>query len=324
MASVAMQAQGQEPVAATLAYTVSTDALGCPAEAAVRGAVAARLGYTPFDRPQPAFSVRVAVRRERSELVGELSITRIAGQTNEDPAAAPRVLRAAEDRCEELLASISSNMALSLDPSALYAAPAPSPPLAARKPICPAPLPCPICLDPELREPQTPHATLLQFDAALGGGVTAQALPAAVAHAQLEFGVRYAGFRAAIGGVVTATAAGDRGSEIAAQLNYGAVSLCMVQDLDRARFNLAACALGSIGALTASRPELGLQSTRVTSALGGRAQAELTLFSQTFLRLSIDGQAALTRHVFEIGAAARWSSPAFWFGGQLAWGVRFS
>jgi hypothetical protein len=328
-------ARAPDPVAATLQYTVAADVLGCPDEAAVRGAVAARIGYATFELPDPVFAVRVVIRGERSELVGELSITPLAGPASSTPAtsapppgAALRVLRAPEGHCEELLASTATNIAMGLDPSALYgspAAPAPAPALVvAPAPICPAPPVCPFCGDPELRERPVPKSEPLQLDAAVGGGVTAQALPGIAAHLQLEFGVRTGRFRAAIGGVVTSTTAGSSGSEISAQLTYGTLALCLVQDLGSARFNLAACALGSVGALTGSRPDMGIQSTRVTGALGGRGQAELTLASWSFLRLSIDAQAALTRHLFDIGGAARWSSPPSWLAVQLALGVRFS
>lgn len=319
-------------VGATLQYTIASDVADadrCSDAQGLRGAVAARLGYAVFDSANPQFSVQVVIRRERFELVGELSITALslASVTNRPAPSAPstptRVLRAPQGHCDELLASAATTIAMTLDPSALYGSPTSPEPPTMPAPACPAPRACPFCPDPELAAAPRPESAPLRLDAAVGGGITGLVLPAATAHLQLEFGLRVGRFRAALGGVVTSTAASAKVTDVAAQLSYATLALCLEQPL-ASSFVLGACALGSAGGLTASRPSSPLQSTRVTGALGGRLAAELALVAWAFVRLSIDAQAALTRHLFDVGNELRWSSPALWLGAQLAMGVRFS
>jgi hypothetical protein len=325
----AARVHAQQPSAprasARLHYEVLPDVAGCPDEEAVRGVVAARLGYSAFDADNPQFSVRIVIRREPRTLVGELSIAR--SEQTPSSAPAPRVLRAPEGQCEELLASVAATLAMTLDPSALYGAKPEQPQASiwAAAPMCPAPAPCPICVDPLLRAElaSSPKAQTLQLDAAVGGGVTLLGLPAPAPHFQLELGLRIGRFRAAVSGVVTGSADDDAPDAAAGQLTYGTLGVCLEHALEDT-FRIGACAIGSAGGLTASQRNPPAQSTRPTGALGGRLQAEWAFVPWVFLRFSVDAQAALTRHLFELEGELRWTSPPMWLGLQLAVGVRLS
>src|SRR5437879_4762098 len=82
-----------------LELTRDPSASACPDEAAIRSAVAARLGYDPFD-PSAKASLKVAIARQGSGYRAELALTDETGSPK------TRQLKGAQADCADLASAL--------------------------------------------------------------------------------------------------------------------------------------------------------------------------------------------------------------------------
>ena len=119
-----------------LAYERAAEASACPDDATLRDAVAARLGYVPFEATAVR-TVRVQLARRGSRVSARIEVLEEGRVTGSRELAA----RARPEACpifEALVMAVS----LAIDPMTLSHPEVPPEPLPT---VCPAPEPCPVC-----------------------------------------------------------------------------------------------------------------------------------------------------------------------------------
>jgi hypothetical protein len=121
----ALSARAQAPRTARLEYTRGAGALHCPDEAALRGAVASRLGYDPFRADAPR-TITAAIARAGAALRAVVKLSDASGKVT-----GTRQLSSEQNDCSELLGAVTLAISLAIDPQSQLRAPAiePQPPV---------------------------------------------------------------------------------------------------------------------------------------------------------------------------------------------------
>ncbi|MFT3768139.1 MAG: hypothetical protein QM820_22030 [Minicystis sp.] len=308
--------RAEPPRAARLAFTRGAGAERCPDEAALRGAVAARLGYDPFRDDAPR-SIDASVRQAGGALRGEVTLTDAAGHVT-----GTRRLATANDDCEELVASMALAISIAIDPEVLFR-PAPPPPASAPAPPAPAAAPPPRAPAPEpprrserppaiIPEPLpaaivAPRPERVHFRAGAGGVVAFGAAPAVNGGITTQVGLRYRAFSAAIEGRfdVPASTAAPGGGTVSAGLLAASVVPCFHV---RA---FAACGIGMVGALRGTGAGVPSAKAAVTpfAALGLRAGVEIPVAGIVSADLHGDLDITLTRTTLQLDGRDVWTTP---------------
>jgi hypothetical protein len=293
----------------------------CPDERALRGAVAARLGYDPGAAPgEPAPTLRVTIVRQAGGFVARAEIRDAAGRlTWERPALT-------DMDCRHLVDVLGLTLAIALDPGATGSeppAPAASPPIVPElPPATPAP-----------ESPPTPPAPSARPQVRLGirAGLAVATLPRPSATMAADFGVVWPYFSIAIEARadLPVTADVDHGARIHASILAASLVPC-----GRWRW-LVACGVVSVGALRLAGVTAGVPANEWTSsegsaayfAAGPRLALEWPIPSLPLLALQAAGEVLVTVHPV---AATRtpdggkmpeavWTTPPF--AGSLGAGV---
>ncbi|HEY3450914.1 MAG TPA: hypothetical protein VGK67_31450 [Myxococcales bacterium] len=330
-APVAASAAAKPAPSVRLVYSRAGEAESCPAEPAVRGAVAARLGTDPFREPAELI-VRASLTSDAGTLRARIEVHTAAGEPR-----GSRELTSRASDCVELASSMDLAISIAIDPLAMVKRPPepppPAPKLAEPAPApqaCPATAPCPPCLAaaaPTAAPAPAPAAPSLappepwQLQAHLGPLVNFGAAPGTAAFgATVGLELRRGAFLVGLEGRADfpSSAAFSGGSVGTSLLLLSAVP-CW-----RASY-FGVCAVLSGGAQRASSE--GLPAARAVTApyfaAGARLLGELPLSGPVSLRADAELKAALVRTTVRVGEQPAWSTPPVSGGLGVAAVIRF-
>jgi hypothetical protein len=282
-----------------LRYTLGEGAARCPAEAAVRDSVAARLGYEPWADRAPR-TIIVAVG-----LVGQLLRARVELRGVQGKIDGVRELSSSRLDCQELSAAVELAISIAIDPLSFGRAPAPPLAESPRPPQAQAPVEGKA---PPLRSPVTSADRALHVAASVGGHVAIGSAPSIAGGVTLQGRLRWRRLSLGIEGRVDLPAYRDvPGGQISSSLLLGGLLGCF-----HYRW-LAGCALVTAGALRAAGHGIpNAESATLAYAAGGiRLGVELPIFSIIALRLHGDLLAPFTRITLRESdtRAEIWSTP---------------
>jgi hypothetical protein len=295
----------------------------CPASKTMENAIAARLGFFPFDE-RGTVLVRATIRSEAQELIGVVEMTDQSGKV-----VGRRVLRSSSSDCEGLTEAMAVAISVALEPLALR--PPESPRSSAPASFTPAPAPpsssassAPGPVEPARVPPlRNPHAEPIEpprLHASLGAMTTTGTTPGTALGVTGQVGIRRSSWSAALEGraeLVTVTHVDD--SEVHTSLVSGWLVPCWQGS------PWMACAIAGAGSLRVEGKEVDepKRDQAFYAALGGRVGAEIPVYGSMFLRLHGDLAMALTRTTFFLSDQARWSSSPVHLGAGLALGRFF-
>ncbi len=137
---------------ARLVYARGVGADACPDEAALRAAVAARLGYEPF-RPLAALTVIASVTRAGAVYQGDV---RLLGEKGDEVGS--RSIGHGSESCAEVISALALSISVAIDPLLLVRPPPPAP-VPAEKPAPEPPPPPPTAAPPPPPPPPASPAT---------------------------------------------------------------------------------------------------------------------------------------------------------------------
>jgi hypothetical protein len=316
---------------ARLRYTRARGAERCPDERTLARAVASRLGYDPF-RDQAPRTVVAYVRASGGALQGTVTLIDAAGTASGD-----RRLVAAGGDCAELVASMALAISIAIDPVAalrtelsprdpagrppsVVALPGSETPSGAGAPTA-GPEPAPKGRASELRRPaiepnplpalldmpEPPRRAPLRGHVGIGVVGAAGAAPGVAGGAVVEGGLHRREFSVSLearADFPTTTNAPGRGRASAA-LFTGSLVPCWNAAA------VAACALGSLGALRGSGAGVPHQRQDVTAfaAVGLRLGVELPLAGVFSAAFHGDLAATLLRTALQIDGRDVWTTP---------------
>ena len=306
---------------ARLVYARSSEASSCPAESALRAAVAARFGYDPFF-PWAKTTIVVQVSRTRA-----LYVARVQLLDEQGIAQGMRELSSAAGDCSEIFDATALAISIALDAASKPSAPEPaqdasapaplpsSPPLpsvAATIPSAPtsqpASLPAPETT-PE-REPASSAGQVLHAEVGIDALASLGAEPSASPGVSAFFRGRLQAWSLALEFRADAPESMARSEEIGGgrvQSWTGGAGVAPCLHLG----HLVACATGMAEVLRASGQDIDPRFTRSTffATAGVRAGFEWPISSLLTLRVRADGVVNLVRVNLVLGDDDVWRSP---------------
>ena len=281
-----------------LVWTRGPGADRCPDDQQVRQAVAARLGYPPFeDNAETIVTARLEQREPA--LVGTIEVMRTDGTF-----LGRRELSSVAGDCAELAASMQLAIAIAIDPQYLRRTAAPVSPVA---PLVPEPPPAPA--------PSQLHLTL-SAGAIASAGLAPQLAPGITLRLAVEWPRFSVGLEARAD---FASASGLAGGSVKTSVLLGSASPCVRV------WRIDACGQVSAGALQVTSNFTGAelrQSTPLVLA-GARAQLPWQISDYLSIRLFLGAQAVLTRTSLLSGADTVWVTPPICGELGISLGVRF-
>jgi hypothetical protein len=325
-----------------LTYIRAAGTEACPNEAAVRRAVAARLGYDPFF-PSADKTIVTRITRARETLHASVELVDDNGMVR-----GIREFDAAADQCEELVAAAALAISIAIDPtnpSILGGAPPPKAPVPEKAPDHP---PAQLSPEPTQEAERRAGAGKTGPDASTSRALGEERKGlAGRSSSEASFAVRPG--IAVIGALRTAPAAaigfgaflelrqGDlsiglegrfdlpastsmsEGGRLRTSLWVGSVLPCF----HASRFFV--CATGSVGSLGAE--SLGLTNSRTNNTfyagLGVRIGLEIPLTERLFLRPQLDVVGALFPAELQVDRVTRWTAPPYAILAGIGLGARF-
>lgn len=288
---------------ARLSYEVRPGLEGCPDEAWVRGAVAARLGRDPFDA-SAVTAVRARIDRgEGPALEAQVEVERADGTTGR------RRLDSPTGDCLELASAVELAITLAIEPLWLTKKPAPPP-----EPPKPAPAPPPVVT------PKPPPPTPVEVRGRLGLLGTAGGVPGFTGGLPLGGVVAWPRFSVALEGRVHLPTGVDFGFGKANTFSaLGSVVPCL-----RAGW-FSGCGVVSVGAFQVESSAAEVRrATTVMAQAGARAMADLHLTRRVALVPWLEGAVILTRTSIVSGTSTLWVTWPVAVSGGLFVEVNFS
>ena len=262
-------------------------AAACPDEQWLRSAVAARLGFDPFEPAAPAVVI-VTIGDTAPGFQARLTLVDERGDKK------TRSLTGSREDCSDLREALALSLSVALE---AFTSTPPASVLEASPPVGAEPVVSPPAVF-------TPFVTL-------GGGLALGAAPAPTGALWLGGGLERRWFSAALearavlpGGVSVATG----------RLDVSAVSLdalvCFVAR-PLTLLDTRACALGAGGVTFSSASGLDGSRSAVTplAAVGGRLEVSLKVVWQLWLSLRGELRGALARTALKVGEEAVWTTP---------------
>ncbi|HEY2404626.1 MAG TPA: hypothetical protein VGI10_01415 [Polyangiaceae bacterium] len=302
--------------AARLQYARTEAAQGCPDAAALKAAVAARLGYDPFF-PAARQTVVVEIVAEETKLSARMSLVDANGIIR-----GSRELSDPARNCEELLASLALAISIALDPNAALAddtdpMPPPRPPEQAAAPARDGQSSESRAekIEPETQEPadrkesgrpplgtQDPYA----IGARLGAAVSLGSAPAPAFGGRFGARVRKSWFQV-VGEFredLPARRNASAGGSVETALTAGSVSPCFVGGF------WLACGLITVGQLRANGRAVEVPQSRRTlyAASGARLELRALLGARWNVLANADLLATLTPLSLRLHGTDVWSS----------------
>ena len=298
-------------LSARLVYLRSGTAENCPDQAALKKAVARRLGYDPFLLSAPHMIIAevsgsASELRARARLLDETGI--VLGS---------RELQGKGTDCAELVASLALAISLTLDPMAAASDPGPEPPeepeVARSEPVEPVtelpppPLPPPLRTMPVTASAEAKKTTSLSLQAGMIGSFGW--VPALSPAVELGLGLRHQSWSVGLDvvGVAPQTRTSAEGLSGRVWVAYAALSPCLWVH------PVGVCALGTLGRYTGRGGGIDLprSGSDLHAAAGLRMQAMLPLSGRWLLGVHADGVRILTRPQFLV-AGQEVYRPAAW------------
>ena len=312
-------AHADDRVHASLTYAPDADIERCPTASELQDAVAARVGYDPFDRAAAAApdaarrEVVVAVHRRATGIVGVLELR--------GPRPGTRELASPNGDCRELLDALAVAIAIGIDPASLTR-PSAEPPAAAPVPVAPAPVaPAPVAPAPDAdRAPAAPAKEPVDVQLGAGPVVLFGELPATAPAIAIGIGVRWKWLEPTVEGIGTLPVTLDASvGRVTASLIAAGLVPCGHADVFFGCIGLTLGALRGEGDLVGS-PRRGSQ---FYSGASGRAGAELAVSRTVWLRAYGEAVAPLTRISLQLAAQDVWRMPSVAARVGAAAGIRF-
>ncbi len=300
--AVPSPALASEPVHARLVYNTDDPAGACASEAEFRGKVAARLGYDPF-QADAAWLFRVRVDARRKPAHAEILTEQDGKSTGR------RALD--ETRCDALLETVASTVAIAIDPVAATPGPAPLPPppagtaAAARSGNVSAARDTTVASPVPKASPSAPVVPYLYLDGTGAFGRTA----GTALGGRAGFGLRYRGV--SVAGEARGEATPDAVRLTALDSAYWSVfSGGIVGCGDKSIFEL--CAVFAMGSLQAKARNVDRPSLKGTlfASVGARLGIEVPIAGEIALRANAELGIPLVRTTFIVAGEPVWTAPA--------------
>ena len=312
-----------------LVYSRTAEASSCPAEPALRAAVAARFGYDPFF-PWAKATVVVQVSRLHA-----LYVARVQLLDDNGIALGSRELTSAQHDCSEIFDATALAISIAVDAASKQIAPAqpeePVPPLPAQPPPPPAPVPAPPAATPAATTPAatmpaatTPAASpssestpvpatdtrALQPEVgvdvieSLGIGPSASPGVSLFARGRMRWWSLSLEVRADWPGSVSRPVESG-GGNVQSWVAGAGLASCLHVGL------MAVCAVGMTGSLQASGRDIDPKFSRATwfAMAGGRLGLEWPVSRTLALRVRVDGVINLDRVSLVLGNDDVWKAP---------------
>lgn len=313
--------RAEEPTpTTTLDYATTEPARVCGDGELLRAKIAERIGRDPFaSSPREADSsprvMRVRIDRAKGSFKGEISLVGDKGAV-----VGRRVLE--ERTCEALVAAIAFTASVLLDdPSVKKAedarAPSPAPPIAreptpAETPPIASSAPTPVRAGPQRN---------LHVDASLSAAGLLGIAPALALGVDAEVGLDIDRFRVALGGRVSAPAAGDETVAVRTRIVVARATSCYGFAL------LSGCVVLSAGGVSGEGTGADVENSQLVSrfyaSAGLAALSRVFLGDVVFVRASLEVDAALSRVAFDVGGTRAYTLPPLSLAGTLGVGARF-
>jgi hypothetical protein len=313
---VALASSASAAPSSRLVYARGEGGDACPDEAALRKAVAARVGYDPFF-PWAAVTVTAEVRRVGAKLHGRVTLVDGAGMQR-----GVRELESDSDDCAELVSSVALAIAIALDGLSVEAPPPEPVAKAVAPPVVPEPAPSalPDAGPPPPAERPRASAPGLRGFATVGAQGALGTAPSLAAGVTIGAGVRYEWLGAALEGRYDLPAS-------TTSANGGArAELVTVSLLPCAHLGVfLGCARGSVGETIGEGADVPLTRSRAAPyvSVGARAGLELPVAGPVEVRGHLDLDVPLTRTTLQVNDAPVWSTPPLAAAAGLAGLVRF-
>lgn len=308
-------ARASDRAHARLAY--SPDVARCPSDRELRDAVAARLGYDPFEGPSGPRSVDVSVSIQQGpagRIDGSLSIRGVREGHRE--------LSSPRGDCREVVDALAVAIAIGLDPSTLTRSEGglpPLPPPARAEPAWQAPLPPP---PSHVERPRPPPVERAATSVRLGAGPTVLfgELPAVAPGLAVAASLRWRAFESVIEGLATLPVTHSfRPGRITASLLTASFLPCGHVDW------FFACGGVSVGSLAGEGNAIAfpLHGSRFYSSFSARIGAEHALGSSVWVRGYAEAVTPLSRVTLQLGGEDVWRMPSVGARLGVAAGIRF-
>jgi hypothetical protein len=306
-------ARGDDRVHASLTYAPDADIERCPTATELEDAVAARVGYDPFDGSTAGADasrreVVVAVHRRAGGIVGVLELR--------GPRPGIRELASPSGDCRELLDALAVAIAIGIDPASLTRPPGEPPPPA------PIPAPAPVVVAPAPSPDRVSEPAKEPVDVRVGAGpvILFGELPATAAGIEIGIGARWKWLEPTVEGIATLPVSLSTSlGQVTASLIAAALVPCGHADVIFLCVGLTLGALRGEGDAVAS-PRRGSQLYSAASARGG---AEVALSRTVWLRGYAEAVAPVTRIALQLAAQDVWRVPSVAARVGVAAGIRF-
>jgi hypothetical protein len=306
-------ARGDDRVHASLTYAPDADIERCPTATELEDAVAARVGYDPFDGSTAGADasrreVVVAVHRRAGGIVGVLELR--------GPRPGIRELASPSGDCRELLDALAVAIAIGIDPASLTRPPGEPPPPA------PTPAPAPVVVAPAPSPDRVSEPAKEPVDVRVGAGpvILFGELPATAAGIEIGIGARWKWLEPTVEGIATLPVSLSTSlGQVTASLIAAALVPCGHADVIFLCVGLTLGALRGEGDAVAS-PRRGSQLYSAASARGG---AEVALSRTVWLRGYAEAVAPVTRIALQLAAQDVWRVPSVAARVGVAAGIRF-
>lgn len=300
-------------------YARASGAEGCPPAENVRDAVAARLGYVPFDdRAASRVDVRV-------EGVGRGLRARVTWLDADDRTLGERELSARAGQCAALIEQAALTMSLAIEalpaptvsssvPSVTDVAPAPPvPPSTGGTRVTVIDVVTETTLRPRATEPARAEGTAaprVVVSGALGGAVVLGSQPSPTLAVTLELGVRWRRVALAVEGRLDAavTAVTGAGASVSTERRGVTVLPCGWWSLGSGPVAFGGCAVAAFGWLSGRGANVAMPREDQTwvFSVGGRGVLSFAVARWIDLRLWAEIDAAVRRGVVRIDGAVAW------------------
>ena len=291
-------------------YGRSAEAASCPAEPALRTAVAARFGYDPFF-PWAKATIVVQVSRVRS-----LYVSRVQLLDEQGIAQGLRELSSSANDCSEIFDATALAISIALDAASKPSAPepaqeAPEPPPAGTSFATPLPSPPPVSQAPSTGPaPAMGAPTALRVEAGVDVsgsiGVSPSVSPGVSVFARGRVRQWSLSLELQADWPESATRQAERGG---GRVEFWIAGAGLASCVHAGR--LVACATGMVGSLRASGRDIDPQFSKdaLVASAGGRVGLEWPISSTLALRVHIDGAVNLVRVHLALGRDDVWSVP---------------
>jgi hypothetical protein len=292
---------------ARLVYSRGPGAESCPDEAALRKAVASRVGYDPFFAWAEKTIVASLLRVDPKGFVARVHLVDSAGVEH-----GSRELRS-DQTCADLLDAAALAIAIAIDP--LLLVPVPQSQQAAPE-VAPAPAPLPLVDAPRTRPPSTRPVEPVRgpsvvFSVSAGAVASVGVAQAPAAGLSLGGDARWRAVSLAVEARIDAPA--SRPAIHSIPVADGPVSSWLLVATVAPCGHASAvevCALAQLGSLQASANVANQSSgTAPWLAIGGRVGVRQRISGETSLRLRADLLANLDPASITVGGVPAWTAP---------------